>query len=73
MPVHGRLVERVHLGRFGSSARGNDVSADSFHGCLQAPGEENRGSLAREGACDSAADRTAGSVDHRNLVLQQHR
>ena len=38
----------------------------------EAAGEEQRGPLGREGACDGAADRAAGSVDHHNLVLQHH-
>lgn len=38
----------------------------------RAPGEEDPRSLTGEGTGDRAADRTAASVDHRALVLQQH-
>jgi hypothetical protein len=72
MLVHGLLVESVDLRRLGGSAGGNDFLGDSFDGCQVAPGEKDVGPLEREGACDSAADRASGSVDHRNLVLQHH-
>ena len=72
MLVHGLLVERVDLRRLGGSAGGNDVLGDRFDGCQAAPGEKEAGPLGRKGACDSAADRASGSVDHRNLVLQHH-
>ena len=74
MPVHGLLVERVDLGRLGGSAGGDDVLGDRVDRCPDArPVRKTLGPLAREGACDGAADRTSGSVDHRNLVLQHHR
>ena len=47
--------------------------ATASTGARQAPGEKHLGPLAREGACDGAADRASGSVDHRDLVLQHHR
>src|SRR5215204_971796 len=72
MLVHGLLVESVDLRGFGGSAGGNDVLGDRFDGCPEAPGEKELGALRRKGACDSAADRASGSVDHRNLVLQHH-
>ena len=72
MLVHRLLVERVDLRRLGGSAGGNDVLGDRLDRCQVAPGEEDPGPLAREGACDGAADRASGSVDHRNLVLQHH-
>src|SRR6266404_9598455 len=72
MAVHGLFVERVDLCRRGESSAGNDLLGDSFDGCPVAPGEKKLGPLARKGACDSAADRASGSVDHRNLVLQHH-
>src|SRR5207244_1204907 len=46
--------------------------SDRFDRRLTSPGEKNLGPFARKGTCDSAADRASGSVDHRNLVLQQH-
>src|SRR6266487_4267916 len=72
MLVHGLLVESVDLRRLGGSAGGNDLLGDRFDGCQVAPGEKQLGPLARKGACDSAADGASGSVDHRNLVRQQH-
>ena len=72
MFVNGLLVERVDLRRLGRSARGNDVPGDELNGCEGAAGEEETGSLGREGVRDGAADRTTGSVDHRDLVLQSH-
>src|SRR6266545_3246463 len=72
MLVHGLLVESVDLRRLGGSTCGNDVLGDSFDGCQVAPGEKKIGPLRRKGACDSTADRTSGSVDHRNLFLQHH-
>src|SRR6266508_5163319 len=72
MLVHGLLVESVDLRRLGGSAGGNNVLGDNFDGCQVAPGEKKIGPLSRKGACDSAADRASGSVDHRNLVRQHH-
>ena len=72
MRVHSLLVESVDLRRLGGSAGGNDVLRDRFDRCPEAPGEKERGPLARKGARDSTADCPAGSVDHRDLVLQQH-
>src|SRR5829696_2163008 len=72
MLVDSHLVESVDLRRLGGSAGGNDVLGDSFDGCQVAPGEKKIGPLARIGACDSTADRTSGSIYHRNLVLQHH-
>jgi hypothetical protein len=72
MLVDRLLVESIDLGRLGDSTRGDDVLGHRFDPCLLVPGEEDLGPFAREGACDSAADPTAGSVDHRNLVLEDH-
>src|SRR5262245_28186014 len=72
MLVHSLFVESVDLRRLGGSAGGHDVLGDSFHRRQVAPGEKKPGALAPKGACDSTADRTSGSVDHRNLVLQNH-
>src|SRR5918995_7197442 len=72
MLVHSLLVESVDLCRLGGSAGGHDVLGDNFDGCQVAPGEKKIGPLRRKGACDSAADRASGSVNHRNLVLQHH-
>ena len=72
MRVHSLLVESVDLRRLGGSAGGNDVLRDRFDRCPEAPGEKERAPLARKGARDSTADCPAGSVDHRDLVLQQH-
>jgi hypothetical protein len=70
--VHGLLVERVDLRRLGGSAGGNDFLGDRFDGCQVAAGEKQLGPLGRKGARDRTAGRASGSVDHRNLVLQQH-
>ncbi len=72
MLVHGLFVEGVDLRRLGGSAGGNDVLGDNLDRCQVAPGEKQLGPLRPKGACDSAADRASGSVDHRNLVLQHH-
>src|ERR687897_2169138 len=71
MLVHGLLLERVDLRGLGGSARGNDVLGERIDRCPEAPGEKDLGALSRKGACDSAADRASGSVEHRNLVLQR--
>src|SRR5260221_9109797 len=73
MLVHGLLVESVDLRRLGGSAAGNDVLRDRFDGRPEAPGKKQLGPVARKGARDSTADRTPGSVDHCNLVLEHHR
>jgi hypothetical protein len=70
--VHSLLVESVHLRPLGGYAGGKDVLGDSFDGCQVAPGEKKIGPFRRKGACDSAADRASGSVDHSNFALQQH-
>src|SRR5215475_1550290 len=71
MLVHSLLVESVDLRRLGGSAGGNDVLGDGFNRRQAPPGEKKPGPLARKGACDRAADRAAGSVDHSVLVLKQ--
>src|SRR5215510_1413397 len=72
MLVHCLLVESVDLRRLGGSAGGNDVLSDRFDLRPKAPGEKKLCPLARKGACDRAADRASGSVDHSVLVLKQH-
>src|SRR6267143_7166492 len=72
MLVHSLLIESVDRRRLGGSASGNDVPSDRVDRCPEAPGDKKLAPLARKGACDSTADRTSGSVDHRNLVVQQH-
>src|SRR5258708_24931019 len=72
MLVHGLLVKSVDLRRLRGSAGGKYFLGDRLDRRLEAPGEKKLGPLAREGACDSTADRTSGSVDHRNFVLQHH-
>src|SRR5260370_41536065 len=72
MVADGLLVESVDLRRLGGSAGGNDFFGDNFDACPVAPREKKLGPLTRKGTRDSAADRTSSSVDHRNLVLEQH-
>src|SRR5258708_16381754 len=72
MLAHSLLVESVALRRHGGSAGGNDVLSDRFDRCPEAPGEKKLGPFAPKRACDGAADRASGSVDHRDLVLEQH-
>src|SRR4030095_951569 len=72
MPVHRLLVESVDLRRLGRSPGGHDVLRARVDRCPEATGQKEPGSLARKGACDSTADRTSGSVDHPNLVVEQH-
>src|SRR5262245_34829158 len=72
MLVHSPLVERVDLRRLGGSASGNGVLGYRFDWRQAPTGEKKLCPLARKGACDSAADRASGSVDHSVLVLKQH-
>src|SRR6185436_1718006 len=72
MVLHSLLVKSVDLRHIGGSAGGDDVLGNNFYGCQGAPSEKKLGPLSRKGACDGSADRPAGSIDHRNLVLQQH-
>src|SRR5260370_39398187 len=72
MLAHGLLVESVDLRPLGGSAGGNDFFGDNFDACPVASREKKLGPLTRKGTRDSAADRASGSVDHRNLVLEQH-
>jgi hypothetical protein len=46
--VHGLLVERVDPDRLGGSAGGNDLLGERVDRCPQAPGEKQRGPLARK-------------------------
>ena len=66
------LVERVDLRRVGGPAGGAMSLRDARRAPGWRPGEEDLGALRREGAGDGAADRAAGAVDHRDLVLQHH-
>ena len=70
MLIHSSLVESVYLRRLGGSTGGNDCPGDSYDRCEVAPGEKKRRPLAREGACDSPADRATGAVNHRNFAVQ---
>src|SRR5215469_15807958 len=72
MLVHSLLVESVDLRPLGGSSSGNDFLSDRLDQGTVAPGEKKLGPFARKGACNSTADITSASVDHRNLVLQQH-
>jgi hypothetical protein len=72
MPVDGLLVESVDLRCLGESAGACDLLGDHFDWCQVVPGEKELGPLSRKGARDSAPDRSSGSVDHRNFVLQHH-
>src|SRR5215469_14783611 len=72
MLVHSLLVESVDLRPLDGSSGGNDFLSDRLDQGTVAPGEKKRGPFARKGACNSTADITSASVDHRNLVLQQH-
>ena len=69
--VHS-VLESVYLRRLGGSAGGDHLLGDNFDRCQVAPGEKKVGPFRRKGACDSAADRATGSVDHRDLVLEHH-
>ena len=72
MLVHSLFIEGVDLRRLDGCACGSDVLGDKFDGCQVAPGEKQRGPLGHEGAGDGAADLASGSVDHGNLVPQDH-
>src|SRR5882757_2618428 len=72
MLVHSLLIESVYLRHLGGSAGGNDFFGDNFDGCPVASREKKPGPLTRKGACDSTADRTSGSVDHCDLILEHH-
>src|ERR1700716_15662 len=72
MLAHRLLVESVDLRRLGGSAGGNDVLSDRFDRCPEAPGEKKLGPFAPKRACDGATDRASGSVDHCDLILEQH-
>jgi hypothetical protein len=72
MLVDSLLVERVNLRRLSGSTGGNDVLGNRLDRCTVMPSEKNLSPLVRKGACDSTADPTAGSVDHRHLVLENH-
>src|SRR5262249_36478753 len=66
------LVERVDLRRLGESARGDDVPGDRLDRRSLAAGEKDLGSLACKRTCDSTANATSSSVDHRHLVFENH-
>src|SRR4029453_18838288 len=72
MLVYALLIESVDFRRLGGSSGGYDFLRDRIDRCPEATRQEEPRSLARKGARDSTADRTSGSVDHRNLVVEQH-
>src|SRR5262245_4596654 len=72
MSVHRPLVESVDLRRLRGSACGHDVFCDGIERCAVMASEKDPGSFAGKGASHGTADRSSGSVDDRNLVLQQH-
>src|SRR5918994_528856 len=63
----GLLFERVDLGHAGSIA---DVVRDLLEPGPRPSGQVDAGALVRKRARHRAADRAAGAVDHRGLVLQ---
>ena len=69
-PSFARIPERI--GYLGESRVVNDFPCDCFDRCFVAPREKKTSPLACKGACDRAADRASGSINHCNLVLQYH-
>src|SRR4030095_9403876 len=67
-----RFVESVDLRRLGGSTRGNNFLRNRFDGRRVPPGEKQIGPVRCKRACDSAPDRASGSVNHSNLILEQH-
>src|SRR5689334_14847525 len=72
MMVYVPFVESVNFCDVSRISGGGDLLADDFYGCPVVPGEKKRRPLARKCAGHGTADRTSRSVNHRNLVLQQH-
>src|SRR6187397_1636625 len=72
MTVYVLFVESVNFCNVGGIAGGGDLLTDDLYGCPVVPGEKKRRPLARKCARHGTADRTSRSVNHRDLVLQQH-
>src|SRR5215510_12544176 len=69
---HCLLVKRIDLRCLGDSAPPDDVCRNRFHLAKVASTQKELRALPSERAPDSAANVPSGSVDHRNLVLQNH-
>ena len=72
VPIDRVLVEGVDLCRLGESAGSTDVGRNRLDGSQRVSGEEHLRPLLGEGAGDGTSDRPSGSIDHGDLVLQQH-
>ena len=73
MGVDGALVEGVDDRRLGIATGLADRRGDCLELVERAPDEMDAGALTGEGPGDGTTDRSAGAVDDRVLVLQQHR
>ena len=76
---HGlQMLSTACSSRASTSAASADPPAETMSlatastGARWRPVRKSLAPSTRKGACDSAADRASGSVDHRNLVLQHH-
>ena len=65
-------VEGIDLGRFGHAATRGDFLCHRLQFGQRAAGEEDPGSVFSERTGDRAADHSGGSVNHGDLVIEQH-
>src|ERR1700693_5651880 len=72
MLVHSLFIESVDLFRLRRPSGGSNALGNRFDRCQFAPGEKKLGTLARKGACYSAADVPSRAVNYCYFVLQHH-
>src|SRR5262245_7971187 len=70
--VNRLLVEDIDLRRLRDAASADDVGCNRFYFGKVASTQKELRTLTSECARDSAANIPSGSVDQRNLVLQDH-
>src|SRR5580704_18245019 len=72
MLVHSLFIESVDLFRLRRPSGGSNALGNRFDRCQFAPGKKKLGTLARKGACYSAADVPSRAVNYCYFVLQHH-
>jgi hypothetical protein len=72
MFLDGHLIKRIDLSRLGDSSSIQNLPGHNFDRSQLTTGQEQPGTLAREGPRNRAANSSSRSIDHGILVFKQH-